>query len=452
MIHEPQAAAEALRSLISTASVDVLCARYSPDVSLVAYLAGETLHAEGRDAVCAAIASWHPRGAPIMSWDARAYPDEAGLVAGLEIDVEWRPAERDGPLRRRHYMHLDERGRVHRHIAFAARPPRRSPPAGEPGPALQALRHADATCEPVGGGYSGAFLERITPDFGPPVVVKYLAPHSAWQARATDDSGREARLYLDGMMDQLPRTLSHAVLAAEPYGQGWAVITRDLRGQLMPHPAGRPSLRGYLAALHDLHLAVPDVPASTPLATVAQRWGLWWPGTIGQEYENCDAQPKQIARGWDVLPQVVPADVVSVVTQIAADPGPVAAAVAEYGHGLLHGDAHLGNVAAAPAGFTLLDWGLATAGPPAVEAAWLANFAQQYTCGVDDMLSDVADIWHLPRQHRSLNLALLGQASSVIPALASPAVDYPDPAHRRRTAAKVDWWVAAVRSAAHLLP
>lgn len=281
-------------------------------------------------------------------------------------------------------------------------------------------------------------------------MVKYLTPGCDWQARATGDSGREALLYLDGTLDRLPPALSHAVVAAEPYGQGWAVISRDVGGRLMRPPVGRRTLRRYLSALHDLHRAVATVPGGTPLASVAQRWALWWPQTIRREHAHCDTQPKQIARGWDLLAQVVPADVASLITQIAASPGPVIAAIAGDGHGLLHGDAHLGNVATTPGGFTLLDWGLATADPPAVEAARLANFAQHYTCSVDDTLSDLAGIWNLPR--RSLNLALLGQASSVIPALASPAVDHPDPAHRRHTAAKLSWWVAAARSAAHLLP
>lgn len=70
-------------------------------------------------------------------------------------------------------------------------------------------------------------------------------------------------------------------------------------------------------------------------------------------------------------------------------------------------------------------------------------------CGRDRHL---AGIWNLPRYDRSLNLALAGQASSVIPALASAAIDHPAPAHRLRTAAKLGWWVSAVRSAAHLLP
>ncbi len=442
----------AVRSLIAEGSADGVDSLYNPDVELVAYLPGEVTHAHGRQDAARSLGSWHGTPAAIASWEVQDFAGEDGRLLGADIDVEFLPSGSDTALRRRHYLILNSEGLIDRHTIFPARPYRHSPPSGEPGPRLEAVLSRATSRVLVGGGYSGSYIEKVVPDGGPPVVIKYLTPESDWHAQSTNGAGREALLFLGGTLDQLPAGVSHAVLAAEPYGSGWAVISRDLTDHLLARPADLATIRSYLSGLRDMHLMAGEPRQDAALATLAERWGLWWPTTLAAQFHDPDTQPKQVARGWDILDQVVPEDVGAVVRQVAYAPDPVIGALEEYGRCLLHGDAHLGNVARDASGFVLLDWGLATTGPPAVEAAWLANFAQQYTCSVDEILTAVGDLWGLGRDSRALKLALVGQASSVIPALTSAAVDYPDPAHRRFTQTKLAWWVAAVRSGADVLP
>lgn len=326
----------------------------------------------------------------------------------------------------------------------------------EAGPALAAWLHRAVRREPIGGGYSGASVERLRVDDGTTVVVKYLNPTTDWQMRATGDDGREARLFVDGALNRLGPSIAHAVLAAEPYGEGWVIIARDVGDELLHRPVDRPTWRSYLAALGAMHNAVVDIGSVAGLATVRQRWGLWWPDTLAAVADTDAAQPKEIARGWDLLDGVMPADIAETVRAIASDPQPLLDVLSGSGSpcALLHGDAHAANLARNPDGvFTLLDWGLATAGPPAVEAAWLANFAHQFDFTIDDMLDDVRELWapRLEVDGRDLDAALAAQASSVIPALLPAAIDGRDSGHKRQTIAKLDWWIRTLRGATQRL-
>lgn len=326
----------------------------------------------------------------------------------------------------------------------------------EAGPILATWLGRTVGREPIGGGYSGAPVERLHLSDGATVVAKYLDPAADWQMLATGDDGREARLLVEGVLDRLGPSMAHAVLAAEPYGGGWVLIARDVGNDLLERPVDRPTWRSYLAALGAMHESVGEVSSKAGLATVRQRWGLWWPDTLAAVAHTGALQPKGIAKGWDLLDEAVPDDVAATVRAIAQDPQPLLNVLSDAGSPctLLHGDAHAANLARTAEGmFTLLDWGLATAGPPAVEAAWLANFAHQFRFTVDEMLEDIRELWapRLDPQGRDLDAALAAQASSVIPALVPSAVDDRDSAHRRQTAQKLDWWIRTLRGATERL-
>ena len=305
--------------------------------------------------------------------------------------------------------------------------------------------------EAIGGGYSGASVERIHLDDGTTVVAKYLDPATDWQMRATGDDGREASLYLHGVLDRLGPSMGHAVLAAEHHGDGWVVIARDLAGELLHRPVDRPTWRSYLGALGTMHEAVGGAGPIAGLATITQRWGLWWPSTLAAVADLAAPQPTGIARGWDLLDDVAPPDVAEAVRAIVRNPQPLLDVLSSTGppNTVLHGDAHAANLArrADDGTFLLLDWGLATAGPPAVEAAWLANFAHQFEFTIDELLDDIRELWapRLDPHGRDLDAALAAQASSVIPALLPSAVDDRDPEHRQQTVAKLDWWIGTLR-------
>src|SRR5262249_4743975 len=79
--------------------------------------------------------------------------------------------------------------------------------------------------------------------------------------------------------------------------------------------------------------------------------------------------------------------------------------------------------------------------------AWLANFAQQYSFTVDELLEACRHVWGAEHDEQALELALVGQASAVIPALAV-SLDYPEPEHRKLTRRKLRWWSEAARRGA----
>lgn len=184
------------------------------------------------------------------------------------------------------------------------------------------------------------------------------------------------------------------------------------------------------------------------LATTEARWGIFWPSAVTHEFEQPDRFIKEVARGWDLLDEAIDRDVADVVRAIVADP---TAITRRLRHSFLHGDANPSNVAIEGSTLVLFDWSLATAGPPEVEGAWLANFAQFYRFSIDELL----ELWRSVRgrhhDETAFGISLLGQASGLIPALLSDVIDYPNPAHRAFSRTKLDWWTGIVRRYQHLL-
>lgn len=83
--------------------------------------------------------------------------------------------------------------------------------------------------------YSGSRLERVLLDDDTVLVVKHISPED-WMARAAADPGRAATLFTSGLLDDLPAVLDTAMVAAEPEGDGWAVVMRDVSAQLIAPP------------------------------------------------------------------------------------------------------------------------------------------------------------------------------------------------------------------------
>jgi hypothetical protein len=376
-----------LRTAIRDGHGEAYAGVYRSGASLDAYLPGETVHSQGRDEIAATLGRWHNAPAQIVRWSAEEFRQNDRSV-GFDVDVQWHSSGEQTHTRRRHYLHLSD-GRVVRHIAFAARPRSERTPGGEPGPVLAALLSSAVDCTLTPSGAGGACIERVLTQAGDTLFVKYTSRATDWQMRATEDAGREATLWLEGHLDRLPASVSHAIVGAERVGHaGWAVTSRDVRPYLAPRRISPAQMRAHLSSLRDLHLTFLDHPPGG-LSTIARRWGVFWPETCEREYEECDQMPKQVARGWDLLDKVVDDDVAAVVRRIASDPGVIADRLSDRRLTLLHGDAHTRNLALSNGRSVLLDWSLATMGPPAVEAAWLANFAHQFDFSVDEMLDAV---------------------------------------------------------------
>ncbi|HEX3955665.1 MAG TPA: phosphotransferase [Trebonia sp.] len=437
------------RMMASGCYADDFRSSYGPDVIFGGYVPGEVVALRGRDDVAQVLTRWHPSPAEIAHWSATEFADAVGEICGARLDVEWRF---DGQLqrhRRSHLVHLGDAG-IYRHVVFSARPAADSLPAGEPGPALAELYASARGRRAVGAGTSATPMQQITTDSGETVFVKWFVPDQGWQGRLTADTGREAMLWSQGWLDQLPAGVSHPIIAAEPYGDGiWVTVSRDVTPNLVRGKRlALSQMRDYIAALDRMYGVFVGREPPDGLATMEERWGIFWPAAVASEHDQPDGFIKGVARGWDLLDEAVDDDVVDVVRAVVADP---AAITGRLRPSFLHGDACPANVAIEGSTLVLFDWSLATAGPPENEGAWLANFAQFYRFSTDELL----ELWRSVRgpehDETAFGLSLLGQASGLIPALLTSVVDYPDPVHRAFSRMKLEWWMGIVRRYQHLL-
>ena len=144
---------------------------------------------------------------------------------------------------------------------------------------------------------------------GEALVVKHVRDGGDWIMRAAHDHGR-AELWSSGVLARVPGVVEHAVLAAEPAGDGWVVIMRDMSAALVPDHArpGRQDSRRVLGAAAALHAAFWD---ELPLALcpMVDRYQFLSPATARREAGGADEVPKLIGRGWERFAEVVPADV-----------------------------------------------------------------------------------------------------------------------------------------------
>ena len=107
---------------------------------------------------------------------------------------------------------------------------------------------------------------------------------------------------------------------------------------------------------------------------------------------------------------------------------------------MLHGDLWLVNLALEPGQVTLLDWSMATWGPPLMEfATFLTGAFSQVDATREELVDDVRATAGLPDADVDLMLLLglmeLGWNKAL------DAAEHPDPAKRAHERAELDWWV-----------
>jgi len=300
-------------------------------------------------------------------------------------------------------------------------------------------------------GRSGSLLERVTLAGGEAVVVKHVRAASDWIMRAThDDGGRVATLWSSGLLRRVPAVIEHAILAVERDGDGWVVVMRDVSAALLPDAArlSRAASRRVLEAAAALHAAFRDEPPLA-LCSLADRYGFLSPATARREAGGPDQVPKLIARGWERLPELLPADVAEAVLAVAERPEPFAAELARFPATLVHGDLKLGNVGFLGERVVLLDWGTQTGwAPAAVEVVWyLAVNASRIDATREQVLDDFRAAEGERHDEDALRLALLGGLVQLGWDKALHATEHPDPAVRARERADLDWWTARARDA-----
>ena len=216
-------------------------------------------------------------------------------------------------------------------------------------------------------GRSGATLERVLLADGSRVVVKRFDPAVDLVMRLSGDTrGREVEFVRRGILDRLPATVLHPVLDGwyDDDGRG-VLVMRDLGDAVLTWKSivTKEQARTMFGAVADLHAAflgsAPD--GLTPLDRVL---GLFEPRRI-RPYAG-EALVDYALRGWEYWPEVAPGEVGERVLALAQDTAPLTAACLALPTTLLHGDLATVNMAFEPdrpGCLTLIDWGLAAAGP-----------------------------------------------------------------------------------------
>jgi hypothetical protein len=301
--------------------------------------------------------------------------------------------------------------------------------------------------DPVGeDGRSGATLERMRLADGSRVVVKRYDPGADLLMRMLgDERGREVELFRRGVLDGLPALVRHPIIDSWYDDAGLGVLVmRDLGDTVLTwrDTVPVPQARVLLDAVVQLHATFSGAPPDglTPLRDLL---GLFAPPRLA---EFAGAGLVDLAlRGWGLWTEVAPGDVGAQVLALAQDCSPLVDACEQLPATLLHGDLATVNMAFEPdrpGCLTLIDWGMAAAGPAELELGrLLAGCGHLFECDLDTLLELHRTAVGPAYDERATRLGLLAGLVWLGWNKALDIVEHPDPAIRERERANLGWWL-----------
>jgi hypothetical protein len=288
-------------------------------------------------------------------------------------------------------------------------------------------------------GRSGARLERVRLDDGTRLMVKYADPAADLTVALTGGVDRERLLWSSGVLDRLPPGVGHAILEVFEQDGSTVTVMRDLGDAV---PGWKRTLTvgecdRILTGLADLHAAFAG-QAPTGLCSLETRLTLLSPRVAGSQPGPLQGA---VLRGWECFAELVEPAVADAVFALHDDPAPLAAALHRGGSTLLHADLWLVNLALLPDEIVLLDWALATEGPPALDlAVFLSGSAAHVEPTREDLIARFRSLSPGVRA-ADVDLALLAGLIDLGWNKALDATEHPDPAIRGREYADLNWWV-----------
>lgn len=257
-----------------------------------------------------------------------------------------------------------------------------------------------------------------------------------------------------GLMERMPASVDHTIVAVEEQGDGWSVFMHDRSVVLLraDRRLDRSSVAHVLGAMAEMHRTFWDEPAD--LCSIEDRYHLLSPRTISRELA-AGHSADGLTRGWEAFWEHVPGDVADVIRPLVDDPIPLANQLRTCPQTLIHGDLRLDNLGLTDAGIVLLDWGERSGiASPAVELMWFLGFdALRLDCTREEVVSDFRSLYGDRVGDRTMDLAFVGGLVHLgchfgLGLLGhSPTISHlPGDAAAKRAAAEeeLDWWLRKV--------
>ena len=435
----------ALRACVESGDFARLADAYAPQASLDAALPGARERVRGPAAITAVLAGVFAGPGRLIEWDEAVH--DGGVALWLE-----RVDEGGGAVRQRHYLHLDGSGLVERHWIYTARP--RTAPAADPVPEVAeelfaSLGEIAERTTLASSGWSGNRIDRLVLADGRALIAKRIVPGSDWLGRATHDPGREALLFADGVFARMPASVDPAVVAAEPDGDAWWVVMRDVSSELLDEstPLTRDQNRFVLARAAEMWARFWDEEVPH-LSSLADRLAFAEPAISERERDDVDILPKQFEAAWEAFGEAVDRDVGEAILELVGDVTPLADALAARGTTLIHGDLRDENIALPDGRLVLLDFGLATQGNPALELAWyMVHDVWRIAATHDEVVDDFRRALGERDDPAALELGLISGLVQYGWIFGHSAVVHTDPREREWAVTELNWWVPRVRHA-----
>lgn len=295
------------------------------------------------------------------------------------------------------------------------------------------------------GGRTGADFERAVLADGTPVVIKHVSPDGLVQ-RMTGRKDGLVRLWGSGAFERVPRVIDHTMLAVEPNGDRSVIVMTDRSDVFLgdDRVLSRDENRFVLQAMDGMYREFwGEKPDGTLSLQEYFDVFLSWGGLLGAGHEPII---KLFIRGWELFPEVAPPDVAEAMEAIHRNPMALAQQLDRCDSTFIHGDLRLHNLGLSPDRVVLLDWELASHGPPAVDFAWyLIISATRIDATREEITDDFRAISDDKFDPVALELAMTTALAQLGWNKALDIVENPDPAIREQERADLDWWVARVR-------
>jgi hypothetical protein len=298
-------------------------------------------------------------------------------------------------------------------------------------------------------GKSGATLERAVLEDGRSVIVKKFDPEADLVMRITGDTrGREVEMWESGIFDRLPADVGHAAIGGWFGDDGLGVLVmRDLgdavygwQTRVTPDRC-----RTMLRSVTSLHRSFLEQPPDdlAPLDAVV---GLFEPDRI-RPYGDEELIGYAL-RGWEIWADLVTDDVGERVLALALDTAPLTRALAQCPMTMIHSDLATVNMALDDDRLTLIDWGLATVAPGALDIGrFLAGCAHVLDIDNDAFLALYREEAGDAHDETATSLGMLAGLVWLGWNKALDIVDHPREDVREREKAALPWWLERAREA-----